>query len=150
MKVTNDFLWKINYYAYHITNTTAMKDICLEGLKPSVGERSRLAGDDIKGIFFFNNLCFLNNWIDQLYQDRNVYELELLRFNLKNRNWIKRNPDECYFLSSVNERDIEYLRIYNKKSGVYLPLNLLYPTYNKEISWNHLKDYKPLIRRKEL
>lgn len=150
MEVSNSFLWGIDYYAYHITNTKAMKDICLEGLKPSVGERSRLAGDDIKGIFFFDNLCFLNNWIEQLYQDKNIYELELLRFNLKDRKWIIRKPNEFYLLSRVSESDIEYLRIYNEKSGIYLPLDLLYPTYNKEISWNHLKGYKPLIRRKEL
>ena len=81
---------------------------------------------------------------------KNIYELELLRFNLKDRKWIIRKPNEFYLLSRVSGSDIEYLRIYNKKSGIYLPLDLLYPTYNKEISWNHLKGYKPLIRRKEL
>ena len=150
MITTNKFIWKIDYYAYHITNTEAMKSICREGLKPSVGERSKLSGDNISGIFFFNNLYFVNDWIEKLYKDKNICELELLRFNLKELNWIIRNPNEFYLNCNIMDDKIEYLRIYNKKYDTFLPINKLYLLGENELLWKNLKEYKPLFRRKEL
>lgn len=148
MNTSNNFIWKIDHYAYHITNTTAMQSICAEGLLPSVGERSILAGDSINGIFFFSNICFINDWIEKLYKEKNIYELELLRFNLKGLRWIIRNPNEFYLLDKVNKEEIEYLRIYNRIYRVLLPLDSL-SLNNNLMVWNGLNKYKPLIKRKE-
>ena len=52
MIILNEFIWRKDHYAFHITNTDAMVNICKQGLKPLSGERSKLVDDDIKDIFF--------------------------------------------------------------------------------------------------
>ncbi len=141
MIIIDEFIWKTDHYAYHITNTDAMRHICNEGLKPLCGERSKSVNDDIKGIFFFENLYMINDWIDALYKNKNIYELELLRFNLKNRKWLMRNIDEYYLTNKVQPNKIEYLRLCDKEQNNYLPLDT-----DKEavIEWNKLSNYKSL------
>lgn len=149
MNTLNNFIWEVDHYAYHITNTTAMRNICIEGLLPSLGERSKLAGDSINGIFFFNNICFINDWIEKLYKEKNIYELELLRFNLKGLRWIIRNSNEFYLLDKVNREEIEYLRIYNRIYETLLPLDSICLN-NNQMLWNNLKNYKPLLKMKNI
>ena len=141
MIITNEFIWRIDHYAYYLTNIEAMRYICSEGLKPICGERSKSVNDDIKGIFFFENLYMINDWIDALYKNKNIYELELLRFNLKNRKWLMRNIDEYYLTNKVQPNKIEYLRLCDKEQNIYLPLDT-----DKEavIEWNKLSNYKSL------
>ena len=146
MIITKEFIWKTDHYGYHITNIDAMKNICVEGLKPLCGERSKLADDNFNGIFFFDNLYNLNEWIDVLYKNKNIYELELLRFNIKQRKWIIKNPDEFYLIHKVNKEKIEYLRFYDEENDIYLPLNIEnYSSDNDvKVTWNSLDNYKIL------
>lgn len=148
MDFFREFIWNTDHYAYHITNTDAMKNICKEGLKPSVGKRSLKAGDNIKGIFFFDGLIFMNEWIDFLYEDKNILELELLRFNIKKLKWTIHNSNEFYITNDVNQKEIEYLRLFDKDTNAFLPLNTEYylTTTDERITWNKLNNYKPLIK----
>ena len=147
MIILNDFIWRKDHYAYHLTNIESMNNICIKGLKPVNGERSKSKNDEINGIYFFDYLGSVNDWIDLLYKDKNIYELELLRFNLKNRKWILKNENEFYLTNKVKPEKIEYLRILDKEKNIYLPLNFL--DDNKELIWYKLDDYKPLIKIKK-
>ena len=149
MIILNEFIWRQNHDAFHITNTEAMMRICMNGLIPMCGERSRSVGDDTKGIFFFDCLGSVSNWIDLLYRDRDIYELELLRFNLKGRKWFIHNSDEFYLTNKVLPNRIEYLRIYDVENNIYLPLNFIdYIDDKKILVWNGLEEYEPLIKSK--
>ena len=151
MIIINEFIWRKDHHVFHITNMEAMGNICKQGLKPQCGERSKSIGDETKGIFFFDYLGSACDWIDVLYKNKNIYELELLRFNLKNRKWIKHNNDEFYLLNKVFPEAIEYLRIYDTEKNVYLPLNFVDDINEKCILiWNSLSDYKPLAKTKSL
>lgn len=147
MIIFKEFIWKKDHYAFHITNIEVMKNICRYGLKPQCGERSISVGDNTKGIFFFDYLNSLSKWIDILYKNKNINELELLRFNLKNRKWIKQNNNEFYLPNKVLPERIEYLRIYDIEKNIYLPLNFVDNLNEKSIlMWNRLDNYKPLIK----
>lgn len=151
MIILKEFIWRKDHYAFHITNIEAMENICIYGLKPLCGKRSISVGDDIKGIFFFDDLYSVLEWIDALYKNKNIYELELLRFNLKNRKWIKYDADEFYLPNKVLRERIEYLRIYNIERNIYLPLNYVHELNEKNVLiWNSLDSYKPLIKTKNI
>ena len=147
MFISDSFVWRNDHYAFHITNTDAIEDIRKEGLKPLCGKRSQSVCDDTKGVFFFDYLGSVSHWIDVLYENKNIYELELLRFNLKNRKWILKNENEFYLTNKVKPEKIEYLRILDKEKNIYLPLKFL--DENKELIWYELDNYKPLIKTKK-
>ena len=144
MIILKPFVWRKDHFAYHLTSSDYMKMICSQGLKPLCGERSQSVGDDTKGVFFFDCLESVLDWIDYLYKDRNVEELELLRFNLKNRKWVKQNDCEFYLPHKVLPERVEYLRIYDQETSSLSPLSSI-GDYNKrkELIWKGLKDYKP-------
>ena len=147
MIIINEFIWKRDHYAFHLTNKKAIDDISRQGLKPLCGERSKSVGDDTKGIYFFDCLGSVTNWIEALYENKNIEELELLRFNLKNRKWLMNNCNEFYLLNKVSPEKIEYLRIYDPEKEIYLPLNNLdYYYLDKKLllKWNSLDNYKSL------
>lgn len=149
MIILKEFIWRKDHYAFHITNTDEMVSICKQGLKPLTGERSKSVDDDTKGIYFFDCLASASDWVDALYEKKDIYELELLKFNLKNRKWIKKNDDEFYLLYKILPERIEYLRIYNREKGIYLPLNYIDSIDEKRIIiWNSLENYKPLVKTK--
>lgn len=150
MIILNEFIWREDHYAFHITNVDAMVNICKLGLKPLCGERSMSVGDTTKGIFFFDYLFSASDWIERLYEKKDIYELELLKFNLKNRKWIKRNNDEFYLPNKVFPEKIDYLRIYDIKEGIYLPLNFIDKVDEKRIVivWNSLENYRPLVKKR--
>lgn len=151
MIIVNEFIWRKDHPAFHITNTDSMMSICTKGLRPLCGERSKLVEDNVKGIYFFDYLGSASNWIDALYNDRDIYELELLRFNLKNRKWIKKNCDEFYLPNKIIPKGIEYLRIYDTEQNVYLPLNFIdYIDEKRILVWNSLDEYKPLVKVKSI
>ena len=147
MIILNEFIWREDHYAYHLTNIESMNKICIQGLKPLNGERSKSINDDTNGIYFFDYLGSVYNWIEMLYKNKNIYELELLRFNLKNRKWILKNENEFYLTNKVKPEKIEYLRILDKEKNIYLPLKFL--DENKELIWYELDNYKPLIKTKK-
>lgn len=150
MIILNEFIWKEDHYAFHVTNVDAMKSICRDGLIPLCGERSRSVNDDIIGIFFFDHLVSASFWMDVLYENKDITELELLRFNLKDRMWIKHNDNEFYLPNGVFPNDVEYLRIYDPQKQIYLPLNYIddidYIDDDYVLKWNSLDEYKPLIK----
>lgn len=148
MFISDSFVWRNDHYAFHITNTDAIEDIRKEGLKPLCGKRSQSVCDDTKGVFFFDYLGSVSHWIDVLYENKNIYELELLRFNLKNRKWIKQNDNEFYLPNIVLSERIEYLRIYDIEKNIYLPLNFVdNVNENRILVWNSLNEYKPLVKK---
>lgn len=147
MIIVNEFIWRSDHYAFHLTNKKAIGSISKQGLKPLCGKRSKSVGDDTKGIYFFDCLGSVTDWIEALYENKNIEELELLRFNLKNRKWLKRNDNEFYLLNKVLPEKIEYLRIYDPEKEMYLPLNNLdyyYPDKKLLLTWNSLDTYKSL------
>lgn len=149
MIISNEFIWRKDHHVFHITNMEAMENICKYGLKPLCGERSKSVGDDIKGIFFFDSIRSVSDWIDALYKNRDICELELLRFNLKHRKWIKKNNSEFYLPNKVLPERIEYLRLYDTEKNIYLPLNFVGASNEKSVLiWNSLDDYKPLVKKK--
>ena len=92
----------------------------------------------------------MSDWIEVLYETKDIYELELLKFNLKNRKWIKQNNDEFYLPNKILPGRIEYLRIYDTEKRIYLPLNFIDSVDEKRIIvWNSLDDYKPLVKNKK-
>lgn len=125
MIVLEPFIWREDHYSYHITNTEAMEGICKNGLKPLVGDRSKSIGDNIKGIFFFDSLYLINDWIERLYKDKDI---------------------------KVAQDKIEYLRLYDKETDTFLPLNFEYYLNDSDnrIMWNSLRDYKPLVKSKNI
>ncbi len=150
MIILNEFIWREDHYAFHITNVDAMVNICKLGLKPLCWERSMSVGDTTKGIFFFDYLFSASDWIERLYEKKDIYELELLKFNLKNRKWIKWNNDEFYLPNKVFPEKIDYLRIYDIREGIYLPLNFIDKVDEKRIIivWNSLENYRPLVKKR--
>ena len=151
MVILNEFIWRKDHYAFHITNTDVIDHICMEGLKPLCGERSESIGDNVGGIFFFDYLGSVSDWIDALYKTKSIYELELLRFNLKNRKWIKQNDNEFYLPNKVFPERLEYLRIYDIEQNIYLPLTYIDDTNeNIKLVWNSLNEYRPLVKTKNI
>lgn len=146
MIILEEFIWRQDHYAYHLTNTNDIKNIRNVGLKPLCGKRSLSIGDNIKGIFFFDYLGSTIDWIDALYPNTKIYELELLRFNLKNRKWIKHNENEFYLIHNVHPDKIDYLRIHDIENNIVLPLSYIIQN-NIELEWNNLNEYKPLARK---
>ena len=149
MIIVKEFIWQTNHDAFHVTTTDNMQKICKEGLLPLCGERSKSVGDDIEGIFFFDYLGSAPDWIDALYEGKDIREIELLKFNLKHREWLKQNCDEFYLTNRVAPQDIQYLRIYDRVKKIYLPLSLVDSVgANAVLRWKHLDTYKPLAKRK--
>ena len=148
MVILDSFILREDHYAYHVTNVNAMKSICQYGLKPLCGERSRSVGDSIKGIYFTDYFFSIFEWIDLLYKDVSVYDLEVLRFNLRYRKWKIKNENEFYLLNKVSPIGISYLRIYDNTINEYLPLNCLEKLDSqKELIWNGLNEYSPLVKK---
>ena len=154
MVIDKEFIWKKDHYVFHITNTDAMASICSQGLIPLCGERSKSVNDNTKGIFFFDALSSVSDWVNTLYETKDIYELELLRFNIKNRSWKIQSNDpyglnEFYLIRKVLPEKIEYLRIYDTEKNMYLPLNYVDDyKVNKNLVWNSLDHYNPLIKSK--
>ena len=109
-----------------------------------VGDRSKSVGDDVKGIFFFDGLPSTNEWIEMLYENANVEELELLRFNLKDRKWIMHNGEDFYLTEGIPANKIEYVRVFDTKNKFYTTIDNLDYDYVSQylLIWRDLEDYK--------
>lgn len=132
-----------DYFAYHITEKKNIDSIIKYGLIPSMGERSLLAKDEFKAIFFFDEFYNINNWMEFLYKNKDKDTLEVLRFNLKNLRWFIHNRgDEFYIKHKIPIDKIDYLEIYNHNMDI-LSFNNLYmeDVYNLDYRWNKLKEY---------
>ena len=114
----NDFIWREDHMAYHMTGIENIDSIKSFGLIPSCGDRSKYVGDIIKGVYFSDSLiAIIEQWADLLYGKRDRTSLEILRFNLKGRKWITHAydqypmPGDCYLVNKVKPCSIDYLRI---------------------------------------
>lgn len=131
------------YFAYHITEKKNIDSIIKYGLIPSMGERSLIAKDEFKAVFFFDELYNINNWMDFLYANKDKDNLEVLRLNLKNLRWFIHNRGEEFYIKRKIPIDkIDYLEIYNNNLDI-LSFNNLYmeDVYSLDYRWNKLKEY---------
>mgnify|MGYP003305981478 CR=1 FL=1 len=96
MIIVNEFIWRSDHYAFHLTNKKAIGSISKQGLKPLCGKRSKSVGDDTKGIYFFDCLGSVTDWIEALYENKLsvVFEdINLARETLDNvREFIRNHP----------------------------------------------------------
>ena len=149
MVYINDFIWREDHMAYHITTVDNMNGICDKGLLPLCGERSKSVGDDSIGIHFSDSLTsIIEDWMDMLYENKDKNSLEVLRFNLKGLKW-KTNymgdyyvPGDWYLVDRLLPEYIEYLRIIN--NGIYEHASDSNDLYYKEDNkiWIPIKEYR--------
>ena len=148
MEVTRECIVTVSHPVYHITNTFAMKNICQDGLKPLCGERSKYVGDSLKAIYFTDDFKCITEWMKLLYENKDPYELEVLRFDIKERKEWSSRGEEGYLLDKVGKDEVSYLRIVHSKKGD-LPLSYLRNIdFIKEsrLLWKSLDEYCPLIK----
>lgn len=143
MTFEKEFIWRKDHFVYHLTKKEYMDGIIEKGLVPQIGDRSKSVGDNIKGVFFFDSMYDYDFWLTALYNDIGEDELELLRFNLKNRKWFSKNQyiGDFYTPNVVLPNKIEYLELYNIDYG--WTNSLLYlddESYEKR--WKNIMNYK--------
>lgn len=135
------FIWSKDHYVHHLTTRDKIAEIITKGLVPRIGTRSESINDKNKAIYFFDSITLLDDWIEELYKDRNKSDLELLRFNLKNRKWFHRDIDigDFYLKTRVNPNSIEFLSIYDDSEKIIISEENI--EKHKSI-WKKIKDYK--------
>lgn len=133
-----DFIWKTDHYAYHITRTNNLLTIKNNGLIPKCGERSLINNDSRKAIYFFDSLYSIDDWIEALYNNKNIESLELLRFNLKNRKWHSQNSDigDFYLCNPVLPKRIELLKREDEEGHMF---NINDVILQKKLIWESLR-----------
>lgn len=141
-----EFIWYEDHYVYHIATVDNIESIIKNGLVPKCGLRSKSVEDNKKAIYFFDSLYSIDNWIDELYKNKSIKELELLRFNLKRRKWFFKDAEigDFYLTRPINNTNIDYLRIYDN-NGKPLSLNSDYIFDKDKLVWDNIKKYKSLI-----
>lgn len=143
MIIDHEFIWYQDHFVYHITKKDNIDSILKFGLIPSLGERSILAKDQFKAVFFFDNLYNIENWMNFLYKNKDKDSLEVLRFNIKKLKWFIHNGgEEFYIKQKVPIENIDYLELYNNNSDI-ISFNNLYKEdiYNLDYRWSKLKEY---------
>lgn len=147
MIVLKEFIWKVDHYAYHVTDKKNLASIAMHGLLPKCGDRSKSIGDTRKAIYFFDCLESVYDWAEWLYEDKNIEDLALLRFNLKRRKWHIQNIHEgdFYLDNKVDKEAIELLYVYDE-NHVLVPLNMYLNRYNLE--WKKITEDKKILNLK--
>ncbi len=142
MVFDKEFIWRKDHFAYHITKKENMESIIEKGLIPQIGDRSKSVGDDIKAVYFIDDLSRLDEWIEALYKDEELKDLEILKFNLKNRKWYIKFLDdgEFYTPNIILPNKIEFLRLYDEINECYMPLSFNIEMYVQE--WEPIYKYK--------
>ena len=152
MLYINDFIWKEDHMAYHVTDKDNMKSICEKGLIPQCGARSKSVDDDSVGIHFSDSIIsIIEDWADILYEDKDMESLEILRFNLKGLKWKTHYrgdnhvPGDWYLINRLLPEYIEYLRILNNGVLEHASTdNMLYYEQDNRI-WLPIKQYERKI-----
>ncbi len=140
VSVNKELVWLQDHFVYHITEKNNMDNIMRYGLLPSLGDRSILAGDNFKAVFFFDKLYNLDNWINFLYQCRDKASLEVLRFNIKQIRCFSHNDgEEFYTKQIIPVEKIDYLEI-SKKDCSLIDFNDL-SNQDVDYRWRKLKEY---------
>lgn len=139
MIFSKEFIWYDDHFVYHITEKSNLDEIRKVGLKPFCGERSKSVDETRNAIYFFDNLFSTENWIDELYKNKDKTSLELLRFNLKRRKWYIQNQmiGDFYLLRPVLPEKIELLKRTDEKNIIH-PLTDI--VYQKKLIWEPLKN----------
>lgn len=143
MIIDHEFIWYQDHFVYHITEKDNIESILKYGLIPSLGERSILAGDQFKAIFFFDEIYHIEEWMDFLYKNKDKDSLEVLRFNIKRlKYFIHNNGEEFYLKHKIPVEKIDYLNLYNSNSDIISYSNLYKEDiYNLDYRWSKLKEY---------
>lgn len=133
-----------NCYGYHITEEQNMRSIKELGLKPLCGPRSESVGDIRKAIYFFlpETHYSIYDWINLLYQNKDIQNLKLLRFNLMRRKLYEQCAPigDFFVLRPISPEKIEYATILDFHD-TSLPLNSD-PTKIKKVTWNPISKYQ--------
>lgn len=103
---------RYNRFVYHLTREERIQQIKKQGLKPQNGERCQKIGDTNKGVYFFDSLGYLYDWIEELYPQI-CEELYLLRFNIKNRKWYIQDATigDYYLKTPVRKESLQYITL---------------------------------------
>ncbi len=136
-----------DYFAYHVTERKNIFSIKEQGLESKTGERCKRIKEDIKGIFFTDNIYGVKSWIEMLYPDIDIKTLILLKFNLMNRtiHYKSRLSDDYYTLTNrIEPEKLSYLEILKNNQQMYLNDLLKALIYEKEyrLIWHPLKNLK--------
>jgi hypothetical protein len=117
-----EFVWRVDHYAYHLTLNRNIPYIQAKGLVPQTGQNSKAVGDSRRAIYFFDCLGSVLDWISALYPNEDIENIELLRFNLKNRIWGVQNQEigDFYIERPVKVDKLSYLRIYDSYQNLVL------------------------------
>lgn len=136
--MTKENIWHEDHIAYHITQKKYIESIKKIGLQPVCGKRSREANDTRKAIYFSDTLYLVEQWIERLYKEKNKYELELLKFNIKEKNWYSKDDEigDFYLLKPILPENIEILNKYDELENPYTIDKI---QQQKKLKWDKLK-----------
>lgn len=122
-----------------------MTEIKENGLIPKLEEGKLSTNNRIKTIHYFDSLYLVDKWIQKLYEEQDLDDLELLKFNIKDKKGYIYSSNDFYTLHEIDKQGISYLTIYNKQ-GIILPLNLiteaLYFPNDYILMWNNIEKYQ--------
>ena len=142
MIFNHELICKRDHFAYHITEKNNMDSIIKYGLIPSFGDRSKIAGDRFKAVFFFDNIYNIESWMDFLYKNKDKDSLEVLRFNIKKlKYFIHNNGEEFYLKNKIPVEEIDYLNLYNNSNIISFSNLYKEDVYSLNYKWNKLKEY---------
>lgn len=142
MIIGQEFVWHQDHFVYHITEKQNIESIIKYGLIPTIGNRSLLAGDKFKAIFFFDKLYNLEDWMDFLYKNKDKNSLEVLRFNIKRlKGFIHNGGEEFYIKNHIPAEKIDYLKLYNEERLITFNEMMDKNVYDLDYRWNKLKEY---------
>ena len=142
MLIGREFIWYQDHFVYHITEKQNIESIIKYGLIPSTGDRSLLAGDTFKAVFFFDNLYNIEEWMNFLYKNKDKDSLEVLRFNIKKlKGFIHNDGNEFYIQDIIPIDKIDYLKLYNNDKVVSFNDMINENIHKLNYRWNKLKEY---------
>ena len=138
MNFEKEFFCNEDHTAYHITQKKYIESIKKYGLQPMCGRRSIESQDTIKAIYFSDTLYLVEQWIEQLYKLKNKQELELLKFNIKEKTWYSKDETigDFFLLKPILPETIELLNKQDENNNSYTIDNI---TKQKTLIWNKLK-----------
>lgn len=152
--IRNEFIWHEDKFVYHLTNVAAMKGIIKSGLLPMVGDRSKMVGDNIQGIYFYYDFDETKDWINSIYRRDDIHDIELLRFNIKGLEYHTHDIDidglyvDHYVSNGIPRNEIEYARLYDRRTGKIQTLNSI--SDKSIITWSPIEKYKPINKSRSL
>jgi len=151
MDNNNSIYFKENQYGYHITTKDNIDSISKVGLIPSIGKRSLSINEKNKAIFFCRFLIELDNWINDLYPNYNLNELELLRFSLGGKEAFYKDffIGDYYLLDTISPNELEILNRISSNGETFNIKGLVYKQYKEGLRWEPIIKNNKLERKKQ-